>query len=111
MNKNENIITETLIAIVINILVATLIIKQNCLSIEQRALKNVNNCLNTNIYSYLEMSGGQSYNFYLNVFHFLAAVLIRHLWQLKTVVFLHCCVILAVLLLLIFAFKANSLRK
>ncbi len=24
--------------------------------------KNVNNCLNTNIYSYLETSGGQSYN-------------------------------------------------
>ncbi len=29
---------------------------------EQRALKNVNNCLNTTIYSYLETSGGQSYN-------------------------------------------------
>ncbi len=24
--------------------------------------KNVNNCLNTNIYSYLKTSGGQSYN-------------------------------------------------
>jgi hypothetical protein len=29
---------------------------------EQHALKNVNNCLNTNIYSYLESSGGQSSN-------------------------------------------------
>ncbi len=29
--------------------------------------KNVNNCLNTNIYSYLETSGGQSSNVYLNV--------------------------------------------
>jgi hypothetical protein len=37
---------------------------------EQRALKNVNNCLNTNIYSYLEISGGQSYNLYLYVVHF-----------------------------------------
>jgi hypothetical protein len=36
---------------------------------EQHALKNVNNCLNTN--SYLETSGGQSYNPYLNVVHFL----------------------------------------
>ncbi len=36
---------------------------------EQHALKIVNNCLNTNIYSYLETSGGQS-NLYLNVVHF-----------------------------------------
>ncbi len=40
------------------------------LVMEQRALKNVNNCLNTNIYSYLETSGGQSSNPYLNVVHF-----------------------------------------
>jgi hypothetical protein len=33
-------------------------------------LKNVNNCLNSNIYSYLETSGGQSYNLYLNVVPF-----------------------------------------
>jgi hypothetical protein len=39
-------------------------------SIEHHALKNVNNCLDTNIYSYLETSGGQSSNFYLNVAHF-----------------------------------------
>jgi hypothetical protein len=56
---------------------------------EQHTLKIVNSCLNTNIYSYLETSGGQSYNLYLNVVHFLTPVLIRHLWQLKTVVFLH----------------------
>ncbi len=37
---------------------------------EQRALKNVNYGLNTNIYSYLETSGGKSYNLYLNVVHF-----------------------------------------
>ncbi len=37
---------------------------------EQRALKNVNNYLNCNIYSYLETSGGQSSNLYLNVVHF-----------------------------------------
>jgi len=40
------------------------------ISMEQHALKNVNNCLNTNIYSYLETSGGQSSNAYLNVVHF-----------------------------------------
>jgi hypothetical protein len=32
--------------------------------------KNVNNCLNANIYSYLETSSGQSSNQYLNVVHF-----------------------------------------
>jgi hypothetical protein len=37
---------------------------------ELHALKNVNNCLNTNIYSYLKASGGQSSNPYLNVVHF-----------------------------------------
>jgi hypothetical protein len=37
---------------------------------EQRALKNVSNCLNTNIYSYLETSGGEISNLYLNVVHF-----------------------------------------
>jgi hypothetical protein len=37
---------------------------------EQHTLKNVNNYLSTNIYSYLETSGGQSYNLYLNVVHF-----------------------------------------
>jgi hypothetical protein len=37
---------------------------------EQRDLKNVNNCLNTNIYSYLETSSGQSFDQYLNVVHF-----------------------------------------
>jgi len=34
---------------------------------EQHALIIVNNCLNTNICSYLDTSGGQSYNLYLNV--------------------------------------------
>ncbi len=38
---------------------------------EQHAFKNVYNCLNTNIYSYLETSGGQSSNLYLNVVPFL----------------------------------------
>jgi hypothetical protein len=36
----------------------------------QHTLKNVNNCLNTNINSYLETSGAQSSNLYLNVVHF-----------------------------------------
>jgi len=42
---------------------------------EQRTLKIVNNWLNTNIYSYLETSGGQSFNLYLNVVHFVNASL------------------------------------
>jgi len=37
---------------------------------ERHILKNVSNGLNTNIYFYLETSGGQSYNLYLNVGHF-----------------------------------------
>ncbi len=40
------------------------------LRMEQQALKIVNNCLNTNICSYLETFGGQSCNLYLNVVHF-----------------------------------------
>ena len=31
--------------------------------------KNVNKCLNSNLYSYLETSLGQSSNLYLNVVH------------------------------------------
>jgi hypothetical protein len=40
---------------------------------QQHALKNVNNCLNTNIYSYIETYVGQSYNLYLNVTNFFNA--------------------------------------
>jgi hypothetical protein len=65
---------------------------------ELRALKNVNNFLNTIIQSYLETSDVQSSNLYLNVVHFFNIFLIGHLWQLKTVVFLHWCLMLAVLL-------------
>jgi hypothetical protein len=41
---------------------------------EQYTLKNVNNCSHTNIYSYLETSGGQSSNLYLNVVHFFSTI-------------------------------------
>ncbi len=34
------------------------------------SIKNVNNCLDTNIYSFLETPGGQSSYLYLNVVHF-----------------------------------------
>ncbi len=37
---------------------------------QERALKNVNNCLNTNMYPYLEKSGGKGYNLYLKVHFF-----------------------------------------
>ncbi len=43
---------------------AKVLIEQKC------ALKNVNNFFNTNNYSYLETSGGQSPNLYFNVVHF-----------------------------------------
>jgi hypothetical protein len=44
--------------------------EKNIASMEQCALKIVNNGLNTSIYSYLETSGGKSSNLYLNVVHF-----------------------------------------
>jgi hypothetical protein len=65
---------------------------------EQLALKNVNKNLNTNICSYLETSGGQSSNLFLNVVNFLNTRVIINLWQLKTVAFLHWCLICVVLL-------------
>jgi hypothetical protein len=34
---------------------------------EQHTLKTANNSLNTNIYTYLETSGGQSFNVYLKI--------------------------------------------
>jgi len=37
------------------------------ITVEERNLKNVSNYLNSNIYSYLETSGDQSSNLYLNV--------------------------------------------
>jgi hypothetical protein len=37
---------------------------------EQHALKDVNSCWNTTIYSYLETSAGQNSNLYLNGVHF-----------------------------------------
>jgi hypothetical protein len=37
---------------------------------EQHAFENVNNCFNTNIYSYTETSGVQSSDLYLNVVPF-----------------------------------------
>ncbi len=38
---------------------------------EEHALKNVNSCWNTTISFYLETTGGQNYNLYLNVVQFL----------------------------------------
>jgi hypothetical protein len=39
-------------------------------TMEQHALKSVNICLNTKIYSLSETPGAQSSNLYLNVVHF-----------------------------------------
>jgi hypothetical protein len=68
------------------------------MTMEQCTLKIVNNYLNANIYSYLETSGGQSSNIYLNVVYFSTPELIRHLWQLETSVLLHWCLLCALLL-------------
>ena len=63
---------------------------------EQHTFKNINNCLNTNIYSYFETSVGQSSNPHLNVVHFINTRLIRNLRQHKAAVFLHWCLICVV---------------
>jgi hypothetical protein len=68
----------------------------NRVPMEQHAFKNVNNRLYTNIFSYLETSGGQSYNPHSNVNPFYKPELVRNLWQLKTAVFLCWCLIRAV---------------
>jgi hypothetical protein len=60
---------------------AEMIINYEC-PMEQRTFKISKNCLNTNIYSYLETSGGQSYILYLNVVNFFNTS-VRHLWQLR----------------------------
>ncbi len=65
---------------------------------KQGDLKIANNCLNTNIYPYLDTHGGQSSYLYLNIVHFSTTGLIRHLWQLQADVFLHWCLICAVIL-------------
>jgi hypothetical protein len=69
----------------------------SCFAMEQHAFKNVNNCLNTNVYSYKETSGGRSFNLNLNVVHFFNTLIMRQLWLLMTFVFLHWCLIGTVL--------------
>jgi hypothetical protein len=58
---------------------------------EQRALTNVNNCSNTNMYSYLEISDGKSCSLYLNVVHFFSTIANYTSVALKTIAFLHWC--------------------
>ncbi len=64
--------------------------------------KNVNNCWNTNMYSYFETSGGKFVIYILMLYIFSMPVLIRHLQQLKTVVFLHWCLMHTVLLVKVY---------
>ncbi len=45
----------------------------------------------------VQAPGGLSSILYLNVVHFSTSVLIRYLWQLETIVFLHWCLIHGVL--------------
>jgi hypothetical protein len=47
--------------------------RKQALNMEKHALKNANNCLNTSIGPYLDRSGGQNSNAYLNVVHFFNA--------------------------------------
>ncbi len=74
---------------------------------EQHVLKSVNKCLNTNISTYSKTSSGGSSNLYLICF-FSTPALIRHLWQLKTVAFLHCCLICGALLANIYLVKLSA---
>jgi len=46
------------------------VVSKDSLTQWNKCFKNVNNCLNANIYSNLETFGGKSYNLYLNVVHF-----------------------------------------
>jgi len=56
--------------------------------------------MNTNIYPHLETSGGQVIFYVQMLFIFSTPVLIIHMWQLKTVVFLSWCIKCAVLFVL-----------
>ncbi len=68
---------------------------------EHRTLKNVKKSLNTSIYPYLETSGGLSCKtIFESCSVFSTPVLIRHLWQLKIVAFLHYCLICVLLLIM-----------
>ncbi len=51
----------------------TIIWKEKKIPMEMLNLKNVNNYLNSNIYSYLEPSGSQSYFIFLNIVNFFNA--------------------------------------
>ncbi len=92
------------------------ILYEICKAMEQYALKNVNNCLSINIYSYLERHLVVKVLIYiLMLFIFSTSVFIRHLWQLKTVVFMHWCLLCAgalvykIYLSIDFSFTANVL--
>ncbi len=65
---------------------------------EQLAFESVKNWLNTNIYSYLQTSGGKILIYILMLFIFSTPVLIRHLQKLKAVVLLHWCLTSAIIL-------------
>ncbi len=60
-----------------------------CVAEEQCDLNIINNCLSIKISIYLGTSSGQSFNLYLNTACFSTLDSIRHLWHLKTVIFLH----------------------
>ncbi len=68
---------------------------------EEHTLKKCKQLLEYQNESYIETSGGQNSNLYLSIVHFSTPVLIRQLWQLKTVVFLHRRLLFAALLLML----------
>jgi hypothetical protein len=53
-------------------------------TMEEHALKNVNSCQNTKIYSYVVTSCGLKSNINLIAVYFFNTGVFRHLWQLKT---------------------------
>ena len=78
----------------------TAIYKKRWITMEQRTLRNVNknNQLNTNIYSYVETSGGQSSNIYLKVVCFFNTSVNQTFVAAQADILLQLCLIWAVLL-------------
>jgi hypothetical protein len=63
-------VTSVTVTVVANGMIVMFVTAAMTVTMEERIKKNLNNCFNTNIYSYLETFGGQIYNPYLIVVHF-----------------------------------------
>ncbi len=68
---------------------------------EEHTLKKCKQLLEYQNEIYIETSGGQNSNSYSSIVHFSTPLLVRHRWQLNTVVSLHSCLLFAALLLML----------